>query len=85
MRDVVQWIRLENDEIGEIAVFDLADVRAGLAAKKFRCVSGSALKNLHRRQARFLHRLKFAEKRGAVNRTDVSRVSACCDGDAGVF
>ena len=85
VRDVVQRIRIENDEIGEIAVFDLTDMSADFAAKKFRCVSGSALKNLHRRQARFLHQLKFAEKRGAMNRADVSRISACRDGDVGVF
>src|SRR5207248_3937701 len=49
VRDVLQRIRIENDEIGETAVFNLADVRAGFAAEEFRRVSGGAPENLHRR------------------------------------
>ena len=49
VRDVVGWIRVQNNEIGEISLFDLADVRAGLAAEQLSGVRGRALQNLHRR------------------------------------
>jgi len=65
VRDVVNRIRIENDKISEIAVFDLADTRANVAAKEFCSVRRGALENLHWRQSGFFHQLKFAEKRRA--------------------
>src|SRR6266487_2712409 len=47
--DVIQRIRIENHQIREVAIFDTANMRAGVAAEKFRGVVGSALKNLHGR------------------------------------
>src|SRR5207237_4859582 len=82
VRDVVNPIRIENDKISEIAVFNLADMRANVAAEKFRRVCSCALKNLHWRQSRFFHQLKFTEKRRAMNCADVSRVCSRCNRDA---
>ena len=48
MRDVVQRIRIENHEIGETAIFEFADMRAGFAAEKFRSIRRGALQYLHR-------------------------------------
>jgi len=36
MRDIVDRIRLEDDQISEVTLFDRADVRAGFAAEEFR-------------------------------------------------
>src|SRR5207244_11602895 len=82
VRDVVNRIRIENDKISEIAVFDLAEMRASVTPKEFRGVRGGALKNLHWRQSGFFHQLKFAEKRRAMNCSDVSRVCSRCNRDA---
>ena len=55
MRNVFERIGIENDEIREIAVVDLANVRAGLAAEKFGRIRCRALENLHRRESCFFH------------------------------
>src|SRR5207244_3202188 len=55
VRDVVGWIRVQNNEIGEISLFDSANVRAGCAAEQLRGIRSSRLQNLHRRQPGFLH------------------------------
>ena len=55
VRDVVGWIRVQNNEIGEISLFDSANVLAGFAAEQLRGVRSSRLQNLHRRQPGFLH------------------------------
>src|SRR5205809_8075622 len=79
VRDVVNRIRIENDKISEIAVFNLADMRANVAAEKFRRVCSCALKNLHGCQAGFFHQLRFSEKRWSMNSADVSCVRSRCN------
>jgi hypothetical protein len=74
--DIFGWVRFQDYEIGEISLFDLADVRAGLAAEQLSGVRGRALQNLHRRQSGFFHQLKLAEQRRAVNGADVPRIGA---------
>ena len=60
-------------------------MRAGFAAEKFGCVRRGALQYLHGRKPGFFHQLKFAKKSRAMNRADVSGVSACGDRDARIF
>ena len=83
-RDVLNGIGFQNDEVGKIAAVDLAEMRAGLAAEKFGGIYRRALQDLHRRESGFVHQLKLAEERRPVNRADVPRVRAGCDGDAAV-
>src|SRR6266487_4087402 len=47
VRDVVQWIRIKNDKVSKIAIFDLADMRTSVAAEQFRRIRGGAFKDLH--------------------------------------
>ena len=47
VRDVIHRVRVENDEIGKIALFELADLCAGIPAKEFRCIRRGASENLH--------------------------------------
>src|SRR5207249_9870951 len=61
VRDVVNRIRIENDKISEIAVFNLADMRANVAAEKLRSVCSCGLKNLHCLQCGFFYHLNFME------------------------
>ena len=49
VRNVVQRIGIENDEISEIARGDLTNVRTGVSAEKFCGIAGCALENLHGR------------------------------------
>src|SRR6266478_4672247 len=74
VRDVIQRIRIENEEIGEVALLDVADVRSRFAAEKFRGISSRTLKNLHGGESGFFHQLKFTKERWPVHRADVSRV-----------
>src|SRR6267143_6901376 len=55
VRDVVDWIRFQNHEVGEVPVVDLSDVRTGLTAEKFGRVNGGALQDLYRGEARLFH------------------------------
>src|SRR5437764_14108455 len=61
VRDVVNRVRIENDQISEIAVFNIADMRGNVSAEKFRRVCSCALKNLHWWQFGFFHQLKVQE------------------------
>src|SRR6266487_1623090 len=83
--DVVQRVRIENNEIRKVTVFDLADVRASLASKEFCGIAGGALEDLHWPKPSFFHQLKFAEERRPVNCSNVSRIGAGSDRDPGFF
>lgn len=85
MLDVVERIRFQDNEIGEVAGFEGADLRTDVTAESLRGVRGGALKDLHRRKAGLLHQLKFTKDRGAVDRSDVPGVGAGGDGDTGIL